>query len=708
MRRKYSDEERQAVINLRTQGIKLDDIAIQLDIPFIQVRKMLNKAGVVLSHEQRSILATDVRSKTATQYPIGTTERILELQKLGKTRQEIADELNIDIMKVKSDIQRFSTYKLTDEQRRNIQRTYSDEQYQEVVNLRKSGMKLQDIASRTGMSSGTIEKYLVINNIQPLVPVVLKYSSSDRETVINTRQNTPTVTLKEMAAQTGLHRSYIKKVLWEEGVVIDPQQRQANSLRANLDKNPNHISHMRSGLTEESFSKQGESIKKFYESHPERIQEISENSKNWWNNLSDDERKNHGYNTAMSLKSSINWQTHLKNLSEIPKELNPKTILSFQENGVSSYKELMDKYALGNEGKYLGGYLSVSDKCQWLCKFGHEFSMRPYNVRDGQWCNICARSAVSKECRQVVDFIVGKLPYKNLRWTDDQKLKMVGTDNDGKVSVRIILNDRTKIKPKELDIYLPDFNLAIEYCGIYYHSEGFDENKNPKTAHYEKYLAAQQAGIRLITVISDEWKFRKEQVEGYLTAILGAKGEKYHARKLEVKEGDSKVVEGFIEKYHIQGAASGVGYTLCDDSGDIIAAATFSKRNEKYSSSDNEYTLNRYCIKPNCNVPGGLGRLMSAFVDKYKPSKIVSFSDRRWSSGNLYKGLGFTLTGAIAPDYMYFWNNSPGPRIHKFNFRRKKLIAMGADPALTEWPMAQSVGLNRIWDCGKDRWELTF
>jgi G:T-mismatch repair DNA endonuclease (very short patch repair protein) len=37
----------------------------------------------------------------------------------------------------------------------------------------------------------------------------------------------------------------------------------------------------------------------------------------------------------------------------------------------------------------------------------------------------------------------------------------------------IIRNDRTVLNGKELDIYLPDYNLAIEFNGLYWHSEDY-------------------------------------------------------------------------------------------------------------------------------------------------------------------------------------------------------------------------------------------
>ena len=60
-------------------------------------------------------------------------------------------------------------------------------------------------------------------------------------------------------------------------------------------------------------------------------------------------------------------------------------------------------------------------------------------------------------------------------------------------------NRRDIIAPKELDIYLPDFNLAIEINGCYWHSV----ECKPRSYHRNKYDACKAKGITLITLWED-------------------------------------------------------------------------------------------------------------------------------------------------------------------------------------------------------------
>lgn len=77
-------------------------------------------------------------------------------------------------------------------------------------------------------------------------------------------------------------------------------------------------------------------------------------------------------------------------------------------------------------------------------------------------------------------------------------------------------NDRTIIKPKELDIYIPELKLAIEYNGIYWHSI---ESGADKYVHRNKSVACRNLGIRLIHIF--EFEDLDEQIYKVNQLIIG-------------------------------------------------------------------------------------------------------------------------------------------------------------------------------------------
>lgn len=69
--------------------------------------------------------------------------------------------------------------------------------------------------------------------------------------------------------------------------------------------------------------------------------------------------------------------------------------------------------------------------------------------------------------------------------------------------ITIIRNNRKLIAPLELDIYLPEHNIAIEYNGIYWHNS-YNEKHTPKNYHLKKSLMCRAKHIRLVHIYEFE------------------------------------------------------------------------------------------------------------------------------------------------------------------------------------------------------------
>lgn len=80
--------------------------------------------------------------------------------------------------------------------------------------------------------------------------------------------------------------------------------------------------------------------------------------------------------------------------------------------------------------------------------------------------------------------------------------------------LEILRNVRDVIAPKELDIYLPEKRVAIEFNGNFWHSIEFQERYLPevKNTLLEKTLLCEDRGIHLIHVFEDEWAEKRDEV----------------------------------------------------------------------------------------------------------------------------------------------------------------------------------------------------
>jgi hypothetical protein len=266
------------------------------------------------------------------------------------------------------------------------------------------------------------------------------------------------------------------------------------------------------------------------------------------------------------------------------------------------------------------------------------------------------------------------------------------------LGVNVIRNDRLQIHPFELDMWIPEQNLAVEYCGLYWHSE---LRGVPKNYHLNKMIACSQKGIRLITIFEDEWIHKPEIVKNRLQSILGKSTHKVGARQLDSVKISNKLANRFCEKYHIQGVGrTNYAYGLTHQ-GELISVMTFSKLNPAKGSTHQEgiWELNRYCSIGAWQIPGGASKLFAAFVRDTDPLQIISYSDKRWNTGQVYEKLNFKKLKDSALGYWYI-DLKNTKRIHRYSLRKTTTD----NSQLTEWENRKLQGYNRIWDCGHTKW----
>jgi len=270
----------------------------------------------------------------------------------------------------------------------------------------------------------------------------------------------------------------------------------------------------------------------------------------------------------------------------------------------------------------------------------------------------------------------------------------------------IIENDKKVLDGKEIDIYLPDLKIGIEYCGLYWHSELYKKN----TYHLDKLKLCHEKGIRLIQIFEDEWISKKKIIKSKIKHILGLNSskEKIYARKCTIKEIDTGIKNEFLDKYHIQGKdISKIKLGLFYDE-ILVSVMTFSKPRSclgNKNSNENSYELSRFATKRKYNVVGGFSKLLSYFKKNYEFSSITTYADLRYSSfeGNLYEVNGFKLSHQSSPNYWYFKNSQSYVKFHRYNFRKnnlKKLFPEIYDDNLSEHEIMLKAKYLRIYDCG--------
>ena len=265
-------------------------------------------------------------------------------------------------------------------------------------------------------------------------------------------------------------------------------------------------------------------------------------------------------------------------------------------------------------------------------------------------------------------------------------------------SLNIDFNENTRniIKPYELDIYIPSKNIAIEFNGLYWHSELFVESDY----HLKKTELCEEKGIQLIHIFEDEWVNKRDIVESRLKNLFGVTDNRIFGRKCEIREVPTKEKTIFLNENHIQGAVGSkinLGLYYNDE---LVSIMTFGKRPILNYS---EYELIRFCNKLNTSVIGGASRLLKYFINTYKPNEVISYADRRWSTGNLYEKLGFHFKTNTKVNWFVI---NQGKRKHRVKYQKHKLIQMGFDKNKTAHKICLENNLYRIYDCGTKKYNL--
>lgn len=268
---------------------------------------------------------------------------------------------------------------------------------------------------------------------------------------------------------------------------------------------------------------------------------------------------------------------------------------------------------------------------------------------------------------------------------------------------KAILNNRSIIPPYELDIYIPDKKVAIEFNGTYWHSDIYKD----KRYHQNKTLECAKKGIRLIHIFEYEWQDdeKKEKILNILNNILENNKIILGARKVEVKQITNNQAYEFEDKYHLQNSASSTVNIGCYYNNEIIGVMTFGKPrfNKEY-----EYELIRLCWHPKYIVSGGTNKMFKHFIKTYNPSSIITYTDISKFTGNVYLKMGFNVIKQkpiTEPNYVWV-NTSTNSVLTRYQTQKKILVEQGLGTSdQTEDEIMVNNGFFKIYDAGNIRLE---
>jgi hypothetical protein len=194
---------------------------------------------------------------------------------------------------------------------------------------------------------------------------------------------------------------------------------------------------------------------------------------------------------------------------------------------------------------------------------------------------------------------------------------------------------------------------------------------------------------------------------------LGIFGTKLRASKLELKRlSKNSQFKAFFDRNHLDGHTNAKYAYGLFYSGELVSCVSVRTNHQS------ETEIARFATDYDFHVHGGGGRLIKALLAEV--GSIITFSNNRLSSGDVYQKLGAELLQENGPSY---WYTDGIERIWRYRCKRLNSPAILAKyPEVPHTEKDQALGgvfsmevlgfgdrrpLYKITDCGHRKWRLT-
>ena len=242
----------------------------------------------------------------------------------------------------------------------------------------------------------------------------------------------------------------------------------------------------------------------------------------------------------------------------------------------------------------------------------------------------------------------------------------------------IIQNSRKIITPYEIDIYIPEKNLAIEYNGSYWHSDLYHEI----LYHQKKYLLCKNKNIKLIQVTDYHWINKNAIVKSIIKSNLNIFDKIVNSNDCSIEEINQDAYSKFLVHNHIEGPIISDYRLGLLYQNELISVIGFSKKSSFIH-------IDRFCNKINCNIIGSFKK----FLDYSKFDEFVLHCNLNYFNEHDYK-YNINESSIEKPNYFY-WNF-----IDYIIDTNEIKFKIKYDESKTEYENMISNGYYRIYDAG--------
>lgn len=258
------------------------------------------------------------------------------------------------------------------------------------------------------------------------------------------------------------------------------------------------------------------------------------------------------------------------------------------------------------------------------------------------------------------------------------------------------------ISPQQIDVFIPDLDTGFEYNGTVFHSALFGKEQY---YHRDKTESALSKGIKLYHV----WEYCNEEiVKSMICGILNKNINNLHARKLQIKQVNSKERQLFFDINHLHGdVKASFALGLYQDT-ELISCISFRKHKEGIE-------IARFATKLYNRVRGGFSKLLKHSINYIKDNypeinKIITYCDRDWTpdyKDSVYYKNGFNFVKDSGCMLSYYKNNKVYSRETFQKHKLKELFPDNYDENKTADEILIENKIYPIYNSGNWKFELT-
>jgi ribosomal protein L37AE/L43A len=350
-------------------------------------------------------------------------------------------------------------------------------------------------------------------------------------------------------------------------------------------------------------------------------------------------------NAKIKRKMKIDEMNKPISACEIISRNNIKCILGDTESSIYNIKQQLCK-----KDKEYRIVRSILSHTEYLAK-SSKFSERVYHIKNDISAPVCC--PICNKRLRFFSITTGYNGCSNCSITSSAGEREVadfvlelGVEVKSKVKSKV--RSLLKNTRKEIDIYLPEHRVGIEYNGEYWHNE----NIINKEDHLKKTQMCEDKNINLIHIFSVEWHNKQQLIKSMIKEAIGRQTAAEY-KDFIIKEVGVTEKAQFLNNSHIEGDCKTHLNLAIVESSIIKSICCLTKKT-------NDWTIVRYCGCGDTHNAMGFAMILKYFLTYYYKNNdtLCLIHNRRFPTPVYISNEDFIEKTTTKPRPLYYQTNA--------------------------------------------------